>query len=142
MSRLGNVKVFDNNISQLFEPSAEVGREVNTITRRITYKAIAFSPKRSRVLSLSHRQSGALKSGRYVSRGQITNDAPHALWVIKGTQGPILPHGKKLIVPRKKGGRAKRDGGRNLGLRSSVRGQKANDYISRAAKVVTSTYTR
>lgn len=146
MSRLGNVKVFDNNISRLFNPNAEVGQEIRKITRRIIYTAIAISPRRSNVLASSFTEGGVLKSGKYAARGQAGNSAPHASFVFLGTgQYDTTGRGYSrdgirstrpdglMSVPRYRGSIERRP-------REKVNGQRPNDILSKAALRVLSSY--
>jgi hypothetical protein len=139
MSRLGKVKVYDAKLHSMFAGSGEVGEETRKMTAEImrVAKSPGYVPVRTGELRKKH-YTNFLRSGRLLARGYVGNTAPHADWVYSGTKGPILPKGTYLVVPRGRGRPSKRHGApmKFLSLRRSVRGQRANHWIERAADSV------
>lgn len=127
------VYVRNEAISAMFARSGEVGALNSRIMARITARAIAAAPSRSGALKAAHRNGGALKRGKYVNIGTVYNTSEHASYVHEGTYGPILPKtSTKMHLPA--------GGGYSARALSSVAGQRANPWMTRAANRVLSTY--
>jgi hypothetical protein len=133
------------------------------IERRFTATAIAEAPMRSGELKAGI--SGSMtRTGIRQLQTVIRSDAPHSIYVLKGTQGPIMSNrlyrfqGRTgLFLPR---GGFVRQGGRAVGIDKeflkskgymlyvrpgagfggqhmiSVSGQEANNFMGRAAQAV------
>jgi hypothetical protein len=112
----------------------EFAKEVLAVAEAHAQTAIKAGHVRSGELLEGLKNAGALHSGPYAARGFLYNTAPHALFVEKGTKGPIYPHGEFLLVPRHKSQLPLRHGGKNLERRSSVRGQAAQEFMGNAMR--------
>lgn len=138
------VRVFDTAIDSYFWAGRPVFNEANKLARRINAAAIAGAPERTGELKASHRAGNALYSGRFRVRADVTNFAPHALWVHEGVPGRIYPkNGKKLKIaygPHFTPSPAAALRGKTHLYTDSVRGQDANPWILRAAREVLATY--
>lgn len=129
MAGLVRVKVYDQQISALFDRYGEVGRFGSTLNREIFAAAVARAPARTGRLKASHKNNGVLKAGRYRTTGRISATADHASFVHGGTVGPILPkRGDRLSLPR--------GGGFGPRVVKSVAGQRANPWMEEAARAV------
>lgn len=133
---LTRVKVFDLEISKLFNASRPVGRYAAQINREIIVAADAEAPVGNRVrephvtIRGSHVNNGTPKVGPYRISGKVSNRAPHAAYVYYGTNGPIFSHTKTTLKLPPFG---------KYGIyQKEVRGQRANPWLERAARTVLS----
>lgn len=149
MAKNFSVRVFDGAINAMFNPGGEAHSETGKIVRDIRLQAIAAAPVRSGELKRGHRANVTPGNFRKKVTGQVYNVAKHAVFVVLGTGGPgriitsSRPGGYLLVRLRPhswyRWGWA-RPGMRNGVPRDYVRGQRANDYIERAANRVLSRY--
>ena len=143
MARPYRVTVYESAIESLFAPGQPVYREHHRILVRMRRAARIAAPKRTRRLSGSHFIE-LLKVGRYNTRGRLANSAKHAAWVHEGVKGRIRPRGGRMVVP-KRPGIPRWTGGKPTKAyypAKSVRGQRANPWMSRAARQVLASYRR
>lgn len=145
--RHSRVEVYETVIDSLFRGTGDVAVENRRLRRQISNAADREAPRSAwpgngqLVLSKSNRDGGELRVGRYRNRGYVTNIARHAEWVHEGVKGRIHPRGSAMAVPRFKGGAPRRAGGKTFPVGpkhklKSVRGQKANRFLDRAARKV------
>lgn len=134
-----------------FKVGGKISRHAHSVGRNIKREAEAMAPIRGGELKRSH--TGPHYSTTWLG-GHVTvgNDAPHAMFVHKGTTGPILPRnhtGYLWIRPAPHswyapnytpfddfewGGFAVNAGGRTP--RRKVRGQRANPWLADAMRMV------
>lgn len=85
------VTIFDASISELFDRYGDAGKYGQLLLDDILDLAIVLTPKRSGELVGGYRKGGVLKAGPYRARGSVNNVSDHALFVMLGTTGPIVP---------------------------------------------------
>lgn len=125
------VTVYDVKLSALFSAMGEVGKPMTRLQREVFAAAVAEAPSRSGELKAAHVNRGSRKAGPYRTRGFIENRSRHAGYVHEGTNGPIFPvrHQNLHLKP-----------GNGHGFKSKrwVSGQRANPWMTRAARTVLS----
>jgi hypothetical protein len=97
-------------------------------------------------LKHSHFRNGVIWRGRGIrAEGSIINNASYALYVHRGVQGKIFPHGRAFVIPKSSflaytgnAAIARRAGTKGTHMRwaNPVSGQKANPWLQRAATQV------
>lgn len=110
-------------------------RWVGIVTRKFARDARLFAPMRSGRLKAGIRAGTPRNPFRKVVQGTISSSAPHTMYVLKGTHGPIMSNalwaaggtpgpGRKMAV------------GRNLWPPVTpmfvVSGQRANNFMAKA----------
>lgn len=129
------VVIYDNRITAMNYPGGMIWRWAFQKSRRIERLAKLYAPKRTGRLaeSVSSHYTGSSRDNTIMTVSAGGPRAPHAIYVIKGTKdfqgrtrlgrfaprGYIYPtHSRALNLP--------------WGPRARVRGQAANDFLSRA----------
>lgn len=145
-----HVTVFNSRISTLFQPGGDAWGFTKDVTAEIEAAAIATCPDKTGNLKSKHVR-GARTTGIYGCSGSVGNNASYAAFVHEGTAnkgtGYIYPtRGKVLKLPvdgiyitrpdATRRHRARHNG--DYILRSRVRGQKPQPWISEAASIVLS----
>lgn len=121
-----SVVIYDSKITAMNMPGGMVYRYTDNKTDNALRFAKAFAPKRS-----GHLAGGVRKDVRQTGRdrvvGRVRSTAYYSTWVIKGT-GPFItstdyPNKQMVLRP-----------GNGFGWKRKyiVRGQKPNDFLSRA----------
>lgn len=129
------VTIYDSKVDGLFAPGQDVWQFMSLLGTEHLNAAIAFAPSRTAHLKGSHYPAPIMTpNGRRGWRYTIRNDAEYALYVHRGTVGPILPKGEFLSVPVYRGLLAPRR------LVGSVSGQTPNPWIDRAWDFVAPRY--
>lgn len=95
--------IFDEG---LYRAHGDIGRWVTLITRHFGEHAVRYAPIRSGELKAGIHWSSRQIGTRQVE-GAIQSDAPHTLYVLRGTTGPIMtnlqfanPGGARILVWR------------------------------------------
>lgn len=136
-------------------PGGDANRWVNGLARQIKNQAERDAPvgaprvgtgHRHANLKNSHFRNGVIWRGRGIrAEGSIINSAPYALFVHRGVQGKIFPHGRAFVIPKSSflhyvGNPtiARRAGTRGTHMRwaNPVSGQRANPWLANAARKV------
>lgn len=133
--------IYYQNIDGLFSAGQPAHQFLTKRNREVKVRAAQLAPKRTGNLARSVRNVGVRKNGPYRATGQISADADYAFFVHDGTRGPITARGGGVMIlrtphPRGIGGKGGTGG---FGVRS-VRGQRANPFLLRAAQQVMSRY--
>lgn len=133
-------------IDSLFLGTGDTAQFGQRLARRIGVGATLGAPKRSGILATSHSTTGWLKEGPFHGRTKVINTAKYAAAVHDGVPGSIFPkRGKWLVIKvgyhaagftngRKGRVRGKTETGKIW--KTSVRGQRANPWLQRAADAV------
>lgn len=120
------VFVYDSRISSLFTPGGDAAKHVDKFLRQVLRRSIATAPVgQTGTIKRSHGKFGPLKRGRYNAEGHVFNTASHSKWVHEGVKGRIYPKRGPVLHFRTSAGR--------WVSAKSVRGQRANPWISDAA---------
>lgn len=101
--------------------------------KKVERTARAIAPKRSGALVASHKTLRTSGTNQYVVRYRVSADAGHARYVYHGTHGPITGRNGWVKLPGRNPS-AIRTGSSTV-VRS-VRGQRANPWLLRAAHIV------
>jgi len=139
------VRVDRPAIARMFLPSGTLGRWMRLRLTEIDSVATYRAPGRTGNLKAQHYRSQR-RLGRYFIRGQVGNRADYAAAVHGGTTGPIVPvTARAMPIPVVRGGLPRRAGGRTFPVgpefaKTSVRGQRANPWLTGAARRVLARY--
>lgn len=131
------VRVFQTRIASLFQVGGDAHDWNLQQARRISRTATILAPRgRTGGLSRSHRVVQARdRIGRFRTGFRVENTARHAAFVALGTgiHGPA----RRVIVYRKPAGPImEKRGIRNPRFIRRSRGQRPNDWLNRAARMV------
>jgi hypothetical protein len=143
------VKVYDSQIASLFSPGQPAWEEHRKLMEKIRRRSRAIAPRRGagrgRQIYASHYVN-MIRQGRYGARGYVGNTAPHAAWVHDGVKGRIRPTrgpDSRLVVPKIRGSyRFTGTLSKAFYPAKSVAGQRANPWMSRAARQVLASYRK
>lgn len=132
MASTTRVRVFvhDRKIAEMGLPGGVIYRDMHHLIVKMEALAVTLAPKRT------HRLANTITSsitpvGRRHIQGSVRARAPYAQYVIRGTKTPIRPErGRYLRLPV-------RGGSHLVGpfvYKRKVRGQRANDFLTKAMK--------
>jgi len=130
------VVVYQPALSKKFSAQGDAARYLGAKMRRFNVLAVSMAPVRTGELKRSIRAQGTLQSGPYAASSKLVLGASHAGYVVFGTTGPIRSRSRhKMPVPDyMSNGLPRRAGGTGpFVFATSVRGQRANDFVERAA---------
>lgn len=137
MAELTSLVIYD---SRIFAVGGHVNRWANSVERRFVMNAKQEAPSRSGELRAGI-SGESFKVGPKHWEIHIHSDAEHTMYVLRGTQGPIMSDAAWAaggVMPD----RGQREGhflnlrpGNGYGylIRHKVRGQRANNFFGRAA---------
>lgn len=119
-------RIIERNVQYISK--TDVGEMINEVTRYARRHAKVRGPMRSGKLIRSVNINRSKANGYLKQQGVLYANARHALWVHEGTKGPIKSKsGKAMPIPKRKYGSKP-----PTILKQSVRGQKANPFLSQA----------
>ena len=137
---VASITVDADQISRWFAPFGTVDKNTSLrIANRTAPLARRLAPKRSGALSRSiHVVQARGARGRFTSAWAVRAEAPHGIYVLKGTSGNQFgmirpkptnwPNGKARYLGKWPGGIP------GIGWRSYVRGQSANNFLGEALR--------
>lgn len=135
MATFSSLVIYD---SVLFQRGHMIHRWANSVERRFVVNAKQAAPKRSGELA-GGISGETFKSGPKHWQVHVHSDAPHTMYVLRGTTGPIMSNlgwaGGEVDERGRLRGYMRLQPGNGYGVlyRWSVSGQAANNFFDKAA---------